>query len=1061
MSKKNKTQFLAYKEFLPSLKALMQKGGLYQKAAKTVQAAWGLANTDDQCSHEEVFSGISLTNHGETRIAHCIKYDLTKFARLVTAYSNDVCIFLFTGDHDTVDAWLERNKGLDFIARESGGSVRVSPVFISDTSAGKNGLIKSEIDFMSNGPIINILGSRYKDKLLTSLDADTVSDINTIESHSDEEAILEVVTRVKDDALSKALLDVLLELRAGDEIKAKNRIDLYEKSAKPVAELTESETAKIVSSDNTVRVQDVDPVLFEHFIKTANFKDWMLYLHPAQREIVDREFQGPTRLSGVSGSGKTCVVIHRGLKLARQNPERRVLVLTLNDALATLIDVLIDAESGTARPKNLTIKSVFQLCREKLIQLNPKKAKYYSKQTIAANGFSTPEHIDEIWEEYFHCQNNNFDADEMFDVQRTLLVRNVFPKDYIRQEFDYIRSAFAPKERDQYLAMERTGRTIPLTQKFRESILSGLNGWERKMSAVGAIDDNGIVTELYGYLDKIAEEFDHVLVDEVQDLGTLELRIIRKITKVGKNDLFLCGDSAQTVHTKYSDYKAAGIDLPSARWIKLEQNYRNSRQILFAAHTVLTRSFEQIPEGTTDIEIIRPEFANFSSSNPLLLEGKSIRDEVSMALAFANEYIEESQTKKACLAFCGYSQASMDVIGRELDLPVLCGATVLSEGSIFLSDLEQTKGFEFDLMIVINCSAHVIPHPELPEQESFRELCKLYVALTRAKTDLIVSFNKAPSLFVQRAKEECFNVGSWNEHVVTPVDISRMHWPAPSLKRMGNKNNLAVTGREFLRRREAVGLSMQVQQELIDHVTGTPKTQGRAGASSRKIEWKDFLSFFEDMAKPRVRGTLVSDEAWSELLGHLEPIFSSFDPDDKDSDEHISAERAEVSLPKPTVQILGTQAKKAAAEIGKITLHRREDILSFSINDMSAHIVASLMVLQQKPSLDSLEIGEPISRTALEFLVPRRELTEWLVKRRLREVNNRNSSVALTKAGFDECQLRVVKPDDKNRPANTSKATTLKRVMEFRELILTGDDNRKDDKKFVRRPFDIRNGLIS
>ena len=128
---------------------------------------------------------------------------------------------------------------------------------------------------------------------------------------------------------------------------------------------------------------------------------------------------------------------------------------------------------------------------------------------------------------------------------------------------------------------------------------------------------------------------------------------------------------------------------------------------------------------------------------------------------------------------------------------------------------------------------------------------------------------------------------------------------------------------------------------------------------------------------------------------------------------------------------------------------------------MSAHIVASLMVLQQKPSLDSLEIGEPISRTALEFLVPRRELTEWLVKRRLREVNNRNSSVALTKAGFDECQLRVVKPDDKNRPAKTSKATTLKRVMEFRELILTGDDNRKDGKKFVRRPFDIRNGLIS
>ena len=1061
MKNVKKTQFLAYKEFLPSLKALMQKGGLFQKAAKTVQSAWGLANTQDQYTYEEVFAGIPLTNHGESRIAHCVKYDLTKFSRLVTAYSNDICIFLFAGEHSAVDAWLDKNKGLDFIARESGGCLRVAPVFVSNTAPGEYGLINSEIDLMSNRPVIDLLGSRYKDKLLASLEAETIDDILTIESHSGEDDVLEVIERIESGDLSEALLDVLLALRAGDVVKAKNRIDLYEKAAKPVAELTKSEAEKIVSSDNTVRVQDIDPILFEHFVKTADFKDWMLYLHPAQREIVDREFNGPTRLSGVSGSGKTCVVIHRGLKLARQHPDRCVLILTLNDALAKLIDVLIDAESGPARPRNISIKSVFDLCREKLVQLNPRKKNSYSKETIVANGYSTSEHIDEIWEEYFHCQNNNHDADEMFDVQRTLLVRSVFPKDYIRQEFDYIRSAFAPKERSQYLAMERTGRTIPLTQNFRESILLGLNGWEKKMSAVGAIDDNGIVTELYGYLDEIAEEFDHVLVDEVQDLGTLELRIIRKITKIGRNDLFLCGDSAQTVHTKYSDYKAAGIELPPARWIKLEQNYRNSRQILFAAHTVLTRSFEQIPEGTTDIEIIRPEFANFSSSNPLLLEGKSIRDEVSMALAFANEYIEEYQTKKTCLAFCGYSQASMEIIGRELNLPVLCGATVLSEGSIFLSDLEQTKGFEFDLMIVINCSARVIPHPELPEQESFRELCKLYVALTRAKTDLIVSFNKAPSLFVQRAKDECFNVGSWDEHVVAPVDISKMHWPAPSLKRLGNKNNLAVIGKEFLRMREAVGLSLQVQQELIDHVTGTPKTQGRAGVSSRMIEWRDFLSFFEDMAKPRVRGTLVSDEAWNELRSHLDPILSGFDPEDKDFDEQLDRESVALRLPQPTDHQSDARQKNSAAFGERITLHRRQDILSFTPHDMSAHIVASLMVLQQKPSLDSLEVGEPISRPALEYLVPRRELTEWLVKRRLRETNNRNSVLTLTKAGFDECQIRVVKPDDKSRPANTNKTTTMKRVMEFRELILTGGHSKEDRKSYFSRAFEIRNGLIS
>ncbi|WP_375792032.1 UvrD-helicase domain-containing protein [Paraburkholderia atlantica] len=85
------------------------------------------------------------------------------------------------------------------------------------------------------------------------------------------------------------------------------------------------------------------------------------------------------------------------------------------------------------------------------------------------------------------------------------------------------------------------------------------------MAAVGAIDDVGIVSALCARLDALAQEFDHVLVDEVQDLGTLELRIIRRLTRPGANDLFLCGDAAQTVHTKYLNMKDAEIDLPTHR----------------------------------------------------------------------------------------------------------------------------------------------------------------------------------------------------------------------------------------------------------------------------------------------------------------------------------------------------------------------------------------------------------------------------------------------------------------------------------------------------------------
>ncbi len=151
--------------------------------------------------------------------------------------------------------------------------------------------------------------------------------------------------------------------------------------------------------------------------------------------------------------------------------------------------------------------------------------------------------------------------------------------------------------------------------------------------AVGAVDDLGIVTALNKHIKKLKPHFHHTLVDEVQDLGTLELEIIRKLTFSGADDLFLCGDAAQSVQTKHADFKSAGINISSKNSISLKQNYRNSSQILSAAYDVLTKSFEKIPSGTVDIEILPPEYANFSSPNPALLKAKSVKDELGFLLS--------------------------------------------------------------------------------------------------------------------------------------------------------------------------------------------------------------------------------------------------------------------------------------------------------------------------------------------------------------------------------------------------------------------------------------------
>src|SRR6185436_8197313 len=48
---------------------------------------------------------------------------------------------------------------------------------------------------------------------------------------------------------------------------------------------------------------------------------WTIFLHPAQREIVEGAYLGPARVSGSAGTGKTIVALHRAVFLARKYPD--------------------------------------------------------------------------------------------------------------------------------------------------------------------------------------------------------------------------------------------------------------------------------------------------------------------------------------------------------------------------------------------------------------------------------------------------------------------------------------------------------------------------------------------------------------------------------------------------------------------------------------------------------------------------------------------------------------------------------------------------------------------
>lgn len=64
---------------------------------------------------------------------------------------------------------------------------------------------------------------------------------------------------------------------------------------------------------------------------------WTVFLHPAQRQLVERDYKGPARVAGSAGTGKTIVALHRAVSLVRKHPEARVLLTTFSEALASAL----------------------------------------------------------------------------------------------------------------------------------------------------------------------------------------------------------------------------------------------------------------------------------------------------------------------------------------------------------------------------------------------------------------------------------------------------------------------------------------------------------------------------------------------------------------------------------------------------------------------------------------------------------------------------------------------------------------------------------------------------
>ena len=65
-------------------------------------------------------------------------------------------------------------------------------------------------------------------------------------------------------------------------------------------------------------------------ILSQDIEEWRVFLHPYQRKLVEWKTNGPMKVNGAAGTGKTVALMHRAVHLAQhlENEKDRVLVTT-------------------------------------------------------------------------------------------------------------------------------------------------------------------------------------------------------------------------------------------------------------------------------------------------------------------------------------------------------------------------------------------------------------------------------------------------------------------------------------------------------------------------------------------------------------------------------------------------------------------------------------------------------------------------------------------------------------------------------------------------------------
>lgn len=458
----------------------------------------------------------------------------------------------------------------------------------------------------------------------------------------------------------------------------------------------------------------------------APLEQWRIFLHPSQRKLVRMKANGPVRVLGGAGTGKTVVLMHRANYL-------------VSEVFAAETDRIL----VTTYTKNLAIDLAMNLCnlcspeafaRLEVVNLHAWVAQFMRKQG----------HPLRIAKEY--------ERSELFALAATEAPTDQLPLAFYVDEWEQVVQGQEIATRDDYFTARRVGRGVRLRRRQRAEVWTVLSRYRELLDEKGLVEWTDAVREARLFIQKnaISVPYRAILSDEVQDFGTSDLLLLRELAPKEPNTLFLVGDGHQRIYGQPIRMSACGIEI-RGRSRRLKLNYRTTEEIGQRAMAILEgREIDDLDGG---VDTFKGLFSLRRGPKPVIANFAREADEATLILETVHRWMNEVPSESICIAVRTRAaikdryapllqNAGLETVTIEKD-----PESEASQPGIRLATMHRLKGLEFSRVLLAGVQDGSMPlkvggdpaDAEGRDRHELQERCLLYVASTRARDELVIT----------------------------------------------------------------------------------------------------------------------------------------------------------------------------------------------------------------------------------------------------------------------------------------------------------------------------------